>query len=347
LSEGTAAESGIADRLFREGYMFSFFQSVRLLEILLPDGRSPGESSDLKEERIRFRPYHGLTFPSADIWSIERPTGTAGYARITATFMGLYGVDSPLPGWFYEPIAMEREGVAALRDFLDIFNHRLYALFYRTWKKYRLFLSYSRPPARNDLMARMLSLSGLGTRSVTDGLELRAVHLGAFAGILSSQVRNAEGLRNMLAELLREIGVAIVQNVPRWVNIPERSRLGPKATGPYVLSVSSALGERVYDISGKFRVVLGPLTLAQYVALLPGGDLTRVVRTIVRLYVRDTLEYDVQLILRTAEIPLMRLGDQALKVGLTTWLGRPRSETTSRLVEYDTNSHSLIPSGAL
>ena len=43
----------------------------------------------------------------------------------------------------------------------------------------------------------------------------------------------------------------------------------------------------------------------------------------------------------------MRLGDQALKVGLTTWLGRPRSETTSRLVEYDTNSHSLIPSGAL
>jgi hypothetical protein len=42
LSERKQEEAGIADRLFREGYMFDFFQSVRLLEILLAEGKSPG-----------------------------------------------------------------------------------------------------------------------------------------------------------------------------------------------------------------------------------------------------------------------------------------------------------------
>jgi type VI secretion system protein ImpH len=347
LSDLMQKEAGIAERLFQEGYLFDFFQSVRLLELFLPGGKSTGETSDLKEERIRFRPHHGLAFPAADIRGIEKLDGTPESARITVTFMGLYGVDSPLPGWFYEAIGNGADYAQPLRDFLDIFNHRLYSLFYRSWAKYRLFEQYSRPTGRRALLLRALSLSGLGNPGSIDAIEIRPVHLAAFAGILSFQVRNAEGLRNVLAELLQDIPVAVLENVSRWVTIPERARLGRNGKRSLVLSVTSSIGRQVNDISGKFRVVLGPLTLGQYVALLPGGDRTRTVNSIVRLYVRDALDYDVQLRLKTSEIPMLRLGDSALKIGLTTWLGRPRTETTSRLVDYGKHFHSLIPSGAV
>lgn len=340
-------EAGIAERLFREGYMFNFFQSVRLLEIFLSASKSTGEISDLKEERIRFRPHHGLAFPATDVLSIERLSGTPERARITATFMGLYGVDSPLPSWFYEGIANEAEHAAPLRDFLDIFNHRLYALFYRSWAKYRLFEYYSRPSGRRELLVRALSLSGLGTQGSTDDAEIPPVHLASFAGVLSLQMRNAEGLRNILTELLGGIPVAIQENVARWVAIPNRGRLGRSSKRNVVLSATSSLGQYVNDISGKFRVILGPLTLEQYVSLLPAGSRTRTVNYIVRLYVRDALDYDVRLRLKTAEIPLLRLGDRSLRVGLTTWLGRPRTEVTSRLVDYGNHYHSFISSGAL
>jgi len=178
-------------------------------------------------------------------------------------------------------------------------------------------------------------------------LDVRSVHLAAFAGILSSHVRNADGLRNFLAELLTEITVTVIENVSRWVTIHERARLGRIGKPRHVLSLTSSLGQRVNDISGKFRIVLGPRNLEQYVSFLPGGNRTMIVNTLVRLYVRDALDYDVQLKLKTSEMPLLRLGDRALKIGLTTWLGRPRTESASRLVDYDDSFHSLIPSGAL
>ncbi|MBP1647079.1 MAG: hypothetical protein H6Q30_524 [Bacteroidetes bacterium] len=347
MPENAPIGSGIAARLFREGYLFDFFQSVRLLELFQAGGKSPGETSDLNEERIRFRPHHGLAFPASDVRSIEKLQGTPERARVTATFMGLYGVDSPLPGWFSEPIALETDNARPLRDFLDIFNHRLYALYFRSWAKYRLFHYYSRPAARRQLMIRILALSGLGTAGSTENLDVRSVHLAAFAGILSSHVRNADGLRNFLAELLTEITVTVIENVSRWVTIHERARLGRIGKPRHVLSLTSSLGQRVNDISGKFRIVLGPLNLEQYVSFLPGGNRTMIVNTLVRLYVRDALDYDVQLKLKTSEMPLLRLGDRALKIGLTTWLGRPRTESASRLVDYDDSFHSLIPSGAL
>lgn len=50
--------------------------------------------------------------------------------------MGLYGVESPLPTHYSDDIAQRREGVEATEDFLDIFNHRLIAQYYRIWRKY-------------------------------------------------------------------------------------------------------------------------------------------------------------------------------------------------------------------
>ena len=334
-SSESRVPSGVIARLFREGYMFEFFQTVRLLESYFAEGKSPGESSDVEEERIRFRPHHGLVFPATDVRSVELLEGTPARARVTATFMGLYGADSPLPVYFYNAIATESEESRPLRDFLDIFNHRLYALFYRSWKKYRLALHSGTPSLQKTLEERALSMAGLGTRDTVEGAPMPPIRLAAFAGSLSPRVRNSDGLRNLVTELLDGVQVSVVENVLRWVAIPERSRLGRQGRLTAVLASSACLGERVSDASGKFRLALGPLTLTQYLALLPGGPAAAVLQYLVRLYVRDYLDYDAELKLRTAEIPTLRLSDTDLRLGLTTWVGKPGTTTTSRVVAYN------------
>lgn len=330
----TRGSFGVVARLFREGYMFDFFQSVRLLESFFSEGKSPGENAEIAEERIRFRPHNGLVFPATDVRSVELLKGPPERARITVTFMGLYGVGSPLPVYFYDSLAAGTEESKSLRDFLDIFNHRLYALFYRSWKKYRLALQYGKPSTREDFVVRALSLAGIGTKAAVDDALLPSIRLAAFAGSLSMRVHNAEGLQGLVAELLGGVEVSVLENVARWVIIPQRGRIGRKGALRSLLGSSACIGERVNDISGKFRLVVGPLTLRQYLALLPGGMSAQLLQFLVRLYVRDHLDYDVRLKLKTGEIPIHPLGDRTSKLGLTTWLGKPRTETTSRVVAY-------------
>lgn len=335
VSSGVStSSSGVIGRLFSEGYLFDFFQSVRLLEAYFGNQRSPGETVDVAEERIRFRPYNGLVFPATDIRSVDLEGEAPKRARITATFMGLYGVDSPLPVYFYDSIATDTEDSKVLRDFLDIFNHRLYALFYRSWKKYRLPTHYDRASTRNELTLRTLSLAGLGTKNAVDDSLLPAVRLSAFAGLLSSQIRSGEGLRNLVAEMLGGVEVSLLENIPRWVAIHQRVHLGRKGSLKAVLGTTACIGEEVYDTSGKFRLVLGPLRLAQYLDLLPGAAGAKLLQFLVRMYVRDYLDYDMELKLLTGEIPDFKLGDRTSRLGLTTWLGKPAARTTSRVVTY-------------
>jgi type VI secretion system protein ImpH len=248
--------------------------------------------------------------------------------------MGLYGIGSPLPVYFYDTVATETEESRPLRDFLDLFNHRLYSLFYRSWRKYRLLLHCNAASSREDLAVRALSLSGLGTRNAVNDSLIAPIRLAAFAGALSMRAHNAEGLQNLVAEFLGGVQVSVLENVPRWVTIPRRGSIGRKSAVPAVLGQTACIGEEVHDVSGKFCIVVGPLKLQQYLALLPGGSSAKLLQFLVRLYVRDTLAYDVELKLITLEIPVYRLGDSTLKLGLTTWLGKPRTQTTSRTVVY-------------
>lgn len=318
---------GVMAQLFREGHQFDFFQAARLLEVALASGADA-------EEALRFRPHSDLVFPATDVHSIEPLTGGPAVARLTATFMGLYGIDSPLPVYFYQEIARESEHSEPLRDFLDLFNNRFYALFYRSWKKYRPALHFA-PDGSDDYSQRLLCLAGLGTKKAAGHPKISSLRLAAFAGRLSCRARNAEGLRNLIADFFAAIGVRIIENVPRWWRIPERPKLRQEAKVRFVLGEMACIGAKIFDVSGKFRVVLGPLTLAQYLTFLPKGGNASMLHYLVRLYAPDHLDYDVELILKTAEIPAVKLGDKGVQLGLTTWSGRPQGEVTSRVVAYE------------
>src|SRR5882762_10124157 len=134
----------LKNSLLSEGHRFSFFQAARLLK-------------RLQGEDLRIRPELSFGFPSADVSSIEQRPDQKGY-RLTATFLGLYGVSSPLPAFYTEELLRDESGAA--RDFLDIVHQRLYALLLAGWQKYRLFfqLEEAKDPAPLDML---LALCGL------------------------------------------------------------------------------------------------------------------------------------------------------------------------------------------
>ena len=86
-----------------------------------------------------------------------------------------------------------------------------------------------------------------------------------------------------------------------------------------VIGVSAAIGERVWDCQHRFRIVYGPLTLADYERMLPGGDSLFAMVALVRNYVGDEYAWDVNLVLEREQVPQARLGEYG-RLGWTTWL---------------------------
>ncbi len=112
-------------------------------------------------------------------------------------------------------------------QFLDIFDHRVYSLYYRSWKKYRYHLQFE-AAGEDDLSQYMLSLIGLGTPALQELVGVEVSRLISYAGILGQRNRCAVGLQQMLSDYFYGIDARIIQFMPRWVNVPEqyRARLG-------------------------------------------------------------------------------------------------------------------------
>ncbi len=312
--------SPLPARMLEEGYRFDFFQAVRLIEHALA-GAQEADKSGGGHARIRFRPHVALAFPPADVHAIDWDEDKK-QATITVTFMGLYGVASPLPVYFYKHIAALEEGAEPLRDFLDIFNNRLYALFFQAWKRYRPHLDAEAGAlqAHTRVFER---LAGLGTNGMHLPAEGVFRQLVAHAGRLAARVRNATGLEQMVTDAFEDLPVKVVENVARWVTLTTRPGLGRKASMPVTLGDTAIVGRKLLDCSGKFRLVLGPRSLAEYRALLPTGQKAPLLDQVVRMYAPDTLDYDLELHLAPEHVPPLKLGE-ACCLGSDTWLGRPR-----------------------
>jgi type VI secretion system protein ImpH len=136
--------------------------------------------------------------------------------------------------------------------------------------------------------------------------------------------------------------VRIEEFVGRWLSLPPDCRLylgETPTTG--ALGVSTTLGARVWDHQSKFRVRMGPLRLAEYLALLPGSTALPRVKAVVRNYTGDALEWDLNLVLAEPEVPPLRLG-AGPRLGWTTWLASGRLGRHGDDLKLDPNRPFLV-----
>ena len=307
------SSSDLERDLLQKGFSYSFFQAFRLLRSLAGGGGKPETGT------LRVSPELTLGFPASDVVRIERKGQEAEGYNMKVSFLGLYGTSSPLPTFYTEDLLEEQsQDESVTREFLDCINQRFYELLFEAWLKYRQHL---RVVEEKDAQAleRLFCLVGLGEQTLRD--QLRSPYaLIRYCGLFTQFPRSAQGLKTLLRDALGLSALEIEQCVPRWVSIPQeqRSALG----GRYAeLGSNVHVGEKILDRMGKIRIHIGPLKKREFQQLMPGMPKHRLLVSLVRLYVSDSLEYDLHLSMLPGEAQKTCLGGaQWSALGLDTWV---------------------------
>lgn len=311
----------VESSLYREPYLYEFFQAVRLLERFSPGSRPVGRFFPPNEEAVRFGANPSLSFPASEIQSLEE--GESGPPRMRVNFMGLIGPQGVLP-FEYTQLVRERLQVrdATMRDFLDIFHHRMISLFYHAWEKYRFFVAWERGE-RDRVAQHVLELTGLGTPGLQSKLSVPDAALVYYGGLLSQSPRSAAALQQLLADHF-EVPVEIEQFCGVWQALDEDSicHVGEESGPSEQVGMGAVVGDEMWDQHSVVRIELGPLSLNQYRSFLPDGDWHEQLRDLTHLYARQEIDFEVRLILKRDEVPGCELGDRsatAPRLGWVTW----------------------------
>jgi type VI secretion system protein ImpH len=345
--------------LFEEPYCFHFFQAVRLLERLAPQRRPVGRGGPPSAEVVRFRAHQALWFPPSAIFDLQGPSESLPLPAMTVAFLGLTGPSGVLPRHYTElllRLAKEAKGPErhALRDWLDLFNHRLISLFYRAWEKYRFYIAYERGEHQRgdqiDPFTRSLfSFIGLGMPPLRNRLrivpstpaekplasipDLTLLH---YSGFLAHRPRCALSLEAMLQDYSR-LPIRVQQFQGQWLVLDptNQSRMGGVDANNQ-LGVNLVVGDRVWDVQSKIRVRMGPLRYHQFAEFLPDHSPKPerkaffLLAHLVRLYVGAEFDFDVQLVLKAEDVPECELSPDEAKgprLGWNTWV---RSEPMTK-----------------
>jgi len=350
------ARAPLDEQLRAEPYRFGFFQAVRVLAKLRPQRRAVGADAPPWREAVRFRAHQSMSFPVSEIFDIAFADDGARPTELTVSFMGLTGPMGALPRWYTE-LMLERTRLKdfTLRDFLDLFNHRLVSLFYRAWEKNRFWTGFERAEtsgrllrssdprryrsfvleerSRLDLFSQsLLDLAGLGIgalryqSTVDHELQHRTAiddeTLRFFGGLLAQQHRSAVSLEGMLADYFG-LDVDVRQFSGQWLYLEPENQSCLTEGGNIQMGYNLVVGERFWDMQGKFRIRLGPLTYRQFVQFLPSGEAFRPLSHLARLYSGKQFDIDVQVVLLAAEVPWCQLTDSAeagARLGWNTWI---------------------------
>lgn len=354
-------DTAVSERLHAEAHHFDFFQAVRVLNrVALTDCRAESGRSRYpvggdvapRQESVRFRALASNSFPPGSIGEIRPPKEAAagqdeqGPPEMVTAFLGLTGPNGVLPS-HYTALMIERIRAKdyALRDFLDLFNHRITSLFYRAWQKYRFPFAYeqscwSSEQEPEDLVTQCLyCLLGLGTGGLRGRLAFDDEAFLFYAGHFAHYPRSALSLERLLADYF-ELPVEIGQFHGQWLYLSEDSQSqlpgsGRPGTPPQdnggaldrdtnsVLGQSVVIGQRVWDVEGKFRTRVGPLGYVGFRRLMPSGDVLQPFCQMIRTYAGPQFEFDVQVLLKAAEVPCCRLGGDGAdpsRLGWNTWV---------------------------
>jgi type VI secretion system protein ImpH len=328
----------IAELLEREPYTFEFFQAVRLLSRMYPERQVVGRFTRPEEEVVHFGANPEVSFPPSEIHSLERSDD--GPALLRVNFMGLTGPLGVLP-LAYSQFVLERLRARdhTVRDFFDIFNHRMISLFCQAWEKYRFVIPYERRE-RDRFSYRVLALLGLGTPGLQQRQDVADDSLLFYSGLLSGHARSATGLRQLLQDYFG-VPVEIEQFVGAWYPVDRDSQysLGESERDEERLGFGCVVGDEVWDQQSRVRIRMGPLAFDQYMDFLPGGSAWRHVKAMTGFFAGNEYDMELQLVLRREDVPACELPanpEAAPRLGWTSWVknapfGRDPGETLLEL----------------
>ena len=320
---GGRPQPSVIEELLSEPQRFNFYQLVRLLEMMEPDSVSVAEGGDPTAEAVRFRSTFSLAFPPSDVVAIEnvktesiedefeqlirRANGEEKTPTVTVSMLGLGGAHGPLPHSMTEWV-LERSQARdfSLRDFLDIFNHRLVSLLFRVRRSCRLGTEWTSPDEHH--FSRFLyGLMGMLTPGLQDRLKIPDRALLRYSGLLTKQPRDAAGLETLLSDHFQ---VPVICHQRRGAMRPieedQWTKIGLSGQNQ-MLGGQALLGTTIWDQQAGIELEVGPLPWNRYLDFLPGKSGLTALVAIARYYVGPEFDLFVSLVLKSEDIPRARL----------------------------------------
>jgi type VI secretion system protein ImpH len=294
--------------------------------------RAPGEGGDPKKEIVRFKSSVTLDFPTSDIAEVSHDYGTgkarghdrndsgapaamvdsfkqeSAPAEMTVNFLGLAGglgaLDIPTTERILQRGSRSDE---ALKDFLDIFNHRLVSLLYGIRKHHRVGLGVT-APGEDQISNYLFSLIGLGTANLRGRMLVRDRSLLYYAGILAESPRSLVGLERILSDYF-QVQVKGRQFVGEWNELDESqwTTIGRSGQNQRLGRDTVVVGTRIWNQEARFEIELGPLTFSQFFGFLPTSWRFGVLCDLIKFYVQDRFNFTVRLTVDDNDIPGSRL----------------------------------------
>jgi type VI secretion system protein ImpH len=335
------------DRIKVAPHQFDFFALLRRLDALQVQHPRYGSGLRPLHEPLRLGQDTELDFAPTALSSLSHNRN--GIARLGTRFFGLLGPQGPMPLYVTEYVRdrLRNGNDAAPARFLDLFHHRMLALFYRAWAEAQPVVQHDRP-AQDRFAAWLGSSSGVWVNQPDAGssalpvVERLPQNAQLFhAGFFGSRSRHPEGLCKILSSHI-DAPVMLQQYVAQRIRICDDDRKPLRSTGDSLatpgpranaLGVNATAGRYVWDRQFKFRLEIGPLSFARFSALLPDRAAWPHLRDWVDRYVGRDCSWDAELALDPLDLPAPRLGRQ-VRLGLTCWIGRhaaSRGDTRLRI----------------
>jgi type VI secretion system protein ImpH len=320
------------ERLEREAGSFDFHVALRRFEAAFPEHPRFGEAIRPSEEPIRLGQEPSLGFEPSAITKFVPPE-LDKRARMEVAFLGMWGPNGPLPIHLteYARHRLRHANDRTLASFMDVFHHRMLLLFHRAWAAAQPTVTMDRAggDAFNLYLGALMGI-GLAETRHRDAFPDHAKLF--FAGRFTSAARNAEGLREIVADHF-QIPTSIEEFVGSWVDLPDESRLELGVDpGTSTLGRNAVIGRRVWTRSHKFRIVLGPLSRFDLERTLPSSEALDTLKALVRLYTNDEWAWDLRLILSPEATERVQLGRGA-RLGWTTRIGDAQGAREDLIVD--------------
>jgi type VI secretion system protein ImpH len=310
----------LIERLQEKPWRYGFLTLLRRI------GADPridpiGTAQRPQAEPFRLGQQPSLTFAPREIASVGESDGRL---RVRLFGLGMLGPNGPLPLHVTE-IAREREESrrdATLVHFLDIFHHRYLTQFYRAWSSSQAAAGLDRP-GDERFSFYVASLTGHDVDEIAHGPVPAHARLSASAHLVR-EARNPDGLRATLASYF-DVPVEIEEHVFHWYQVEPRnhSRLD-RPGAPLTLDQSAMLGEYVPDRQHRFRIIIGPLAMEQYLRFTPRGEDLQQLTEWVSAFVGSEFGWELELRIKPQSAPPAVIGGPQ-QLGWSGWLGQSSS----------------------
>ncbi|UGQ48421.1 type VI secretion system baseplate subunit TssG [Massilia endophytica] len=268
-----------------------------------------------------------LAFAVRDLASVKNDP-----LHVVPAFIGLLGASGVLPFHYTDRLlrhAAQTQDLAPLA-FLDVLSSRSVALYAEAWRRRRP--EFDRESGTDAFLGALLALAG---ERGADTPERAAFHAGA----LRRATVSAEALGAALEDHFG-VPVELAQFAGGWQMLAERDRVSLGCANSALGSM--ALGQRIWNRSGKFGLRLGPLGAEDFERFLPGSSGAAALADMVGEFALGPLRCEVRLLLSPDAVCSPRLGGEGVRLGFDTFLVSPAAAEVREDAVYSLSKNSMI-----